>query len=63
MAVIGATADNRSSMLQDVLAGRPTEIDYITGHLLRVAQRHGIAVPQNEAIYRSIVNLQEHPQA
>ena len=57
MAVIRATADNRSSMLQDVLAGRPTEIEYITGHLLRVARQHGVAVPHNEAVYRSILTL------
>jgi 2-dehydropantoate 2-reductase len=49
-------------MLQDVLAGRPTEIEYITGHLLRVAQQHGVAVPHNEAVYSRIVNLQEHPR-
>ena len=54
--VIRATAENRSSMLQDVLAGRVTEIDYITGYLLRVAHGHGLAVPHNEAIYRSIID-------
>jgi 2-dehydropantoate 2-reductase len=56
-AVVRATADNRSSMLQDVLAGRDTEIEYITGHLLRVAARHGIAAPKNESLYRSIRNI------
>jgi 2-dehydropantoate 2-reductase len=56
-AVVHATANNRSSMLQDVLAGRGTEIDYITGYLLGVASHHGIAVPENESLYRSIVNL------
>ena len=54
-AVIRATAANRSSMLQDVLAGRPTEIEYITGHLLDVARQHGVAAPHNEAVYRSIL--------
>jgi 2-dehydropantoate 2-reductase len=56
-AVVRATADNRSSMLQDVLAGRGTEIDYITGHLLRVASRHGVEAPRNESLYRSIRDL------
>jgi len=46
--VIAATAANRSSMLQDILAGRRTEIDYITGYLVRQAQHYGIAVPANE---------------
>ncbi len=52
--VIGKTADNRSSMLQDVLAERPTEIDYITGHLLRVAAAMQLEAPKNEVLYRKL---------
>lgn len=56
-AVIRGTAGNRSSMLQDVLQGRQTEIDYITGYLLTEAQRHGIAVPLNTALYEGVQGL------
>lgn len=52
--VIAATATNRSSMLQDVLAGRRTEIDYITGHLLAVAGRCGIDAPRNRTILEAL---------
>jgi 2-dehydropantoate 2-reductase len=52
--VIAATAANRSSMLQDVLAGRRTEIDYITGYLLLVAGRCGIDAPRNRAVLESV---------
>lgn len=52
--VIAATANNRSSMLQDVENGRRTEIDYITGFLLRVADQHGIDAPHNRALLKSI---------
>ncbi len=52
--VIAATANNRSSMLQDVENGRRTEIDYITGFLLRVADQHGIDAPHNRALLGSI---------
>ncbi len=45
--VIESTAENISSMLQDVRAMRHTECDYITGYLLRRARAHGIAVPEN----------------
>ncbi|MFV8818225.1 ketopantoate reductase family protein [Haliea sp. E17] len=52
------TAHNRSSMLQDVLAGRATEIDFITGHLLQVARRRGVATPHNTALYQRIKHLE-----
>lgn len=47
---VRATAANRSSMLQDVDRGRPTEIDVISGALLDAGQAHGIAMPETAAI-------------
>ena len=52
--VIAGTAGNRSSMLQDVDSGRPTEIDYITGYLLKVAAQQGISAPHNRALLERI---------
>ena len=49
--VIDSTAENISSMLQDVRALRHTEIDYITGYLLKRARAHGITVPENARLY------------
>jgi 2-dehydropantoate 2-reductase len=40
------------SMLEDVRAGRPTEIDFITGALVREAAKHGVPVPLHAAMYR-----------
>jgi 2-dehydropantoate 2-reductase len=57
--VIADTAANRSSMLQDVQAGRRTEIDYITGYLVRAAHQHGAAAPRNEALLRSVLELDD----
>lgn len=54
--VITGTAGNRSSMLQDVQSGHRTEIDYITGYLLQVADRHGIDAPHNRVLLESIKN-------
>ncbi len=41
----GFNADGKTSMLRDVEAGRPTELDAIGGAVLRGAQAHGIPVP------------------
>ena len=48
--VARATASNRSSMLQDVVAGRRTEIDHINGAIVREAASVGLAAPANEII-------------
>ena len=42
------------SMLEDVEAHRPTEIDQITGALVREAGRVGVPVPLHTALYRLV---------
>jgi 2-dehydropantoate 2-reductase len=42
------------SMLEDVQAQRPTEVDMITGSLVREAHRLGVPVPLHETMYRLI---------
>ena len=53
------TAANTSSMLQDVLRGRSTEIEAINGYLVRQAEKHGIAVPVNGALYGMVKAMEE----
>ncbi len=55
--VIKATAENHSSMLQDVRGGRSTEIDYITGHLLRVAAQCAVDMPRNQVLLKEVLAL------
>jgi 2-dehydropantoate 2-reductase len=42
------------SMLEDVEARRPTEVDHITGALVREAERLGVPVPLQAAMYRLV---------
>jgi len=42
------------SMLEDVEAHRPTEIEHITGALVREAERVGVPVPLHLALYRLV---------
>lgn len=50
-------AHARSSMADDLVAGRPTEIDALCGEVLRLAQGLGKAAPLNEAMVQAIRRL------
>jgi len=49
-AVCEGTSSNISSMLQDVLRNKRTEIDFINGVIVRLGQELGIAVPTNKLL-------------
>jgi len=59
MAVANLTANNRSSMLQDVLRQRRTEIDYINGAIVREARALGLATPVNHVLTLLVKVLEE----
>jgi 2-dehydropantoate 2-reductase len=42
--------DHKASMLQDVEAGRPTEVDFLNGGVVRFGRETRVATPLNEAI-------------
>ncbi len=52
--VARATADNYSSMQQDVAHGRHTEIDFINGYISAQAKELGVATPANDALVKNI---------
>lgn len=54
MQVCAATCDNISSMLQDIRNCRRTEIDAISGEIIRRAHKAGLKVPHTQTIYNLV---------
>lgn len=46
------------SMLSDVRAQRPTEIDWLTGAIIRQAEAFGVRVPMHEALFGLVKGLE-----
>ena len=52
------TYSNKNSMLQDVLKGKPTEIDFINGRIVEFGKELGIEVVTNELLTALIKGLE-----
>jgi 2-dehydropantoate 2-reductase len=50
--------DHKASMLQDVEARRPTEIDYLNGGIVRFGEEHGVPTPLNRALWSLVKGLE-----
>jgi 2-dehydropantoate 2-reductase len=50
--------DHKASMLQDVEARRPTEIDYLNGGIVRFGGEHRVPTPLNRAIWALVKALE-----
>lgn len=55
------TAGHRASMLQDIQAGRETEIEALNGAISRYAEKLGISTPCNDLI-TNLIKFREKPQ-
>jgi 2-dehydropantoate 2-reductase len=44
----------RASMAQDVIKGRPTEIDYMNGHVVAQGRERGVPTPVSAAIVQVV---------
>ena len=56
--LMGLDPGGKTSMLQDIEAGRPTEVDLFAGTAIEIAARHGLEVPVNTTLYRIIRGLE-----
>jgi 2-dehydropantoate 2-reductase len=61
--VLRGTADNRSSMLQDVDRGRPTELGVISEEIVRRGHAHGLALPATERAVAAVRRAVERARA
>ena len=52
------TSENKNSMLQDIINGMATEIDFINGRVLKYAKDLGVKVPINELLTYLIKGLE-----
>lgn len=56
--ILKKTANNKNSMLQDILNRKATEINFLNGRILRNAENLGIKVPYNELLTYLIRGLE-----
>lgn len=54
------TPDGKTSMLQDVEAGRKTEVDMFAGTVIELGKKHGISTPYNKILREMIGIIEEH---
>jgi len=56
-----APSRNLSSMQQDLLKGRPTEIDFLNGAVVALGRQYGVECPVNQAL-TMIIKAMERPR-
>jgi 2-dehydropantoate 2-reductase len=54
-----ATAKNLNSMLQDLLRGKKTEIDYLNGAIVKLGEKFGVPTPLNRLLTVLIKTLEK----
>jgi 2-dehydropantoate 2-reductase len=53
--VDGLPPDATSSMQRDILDGKPSELEFQNGTVVRLGRESGLSVPVNECLYRSLL--------
>ena len=56
--LLNMSPDGKTSMLQDVEAGRKTEVEYFAGTVIELGKKYGIPTPINEQLYK-IIHIME----
>ena len=56
--VAANTANNRCSMLQDIMAGRKTEVDHLCGAVVEMGESVGVPTPRNEMLHALVSGIE-----
>lgn len=59
MEIALVTGRNRNSMLLDLESGRPTEIEFLSGAIVRLARRRDLAVPVTQTLHALVRGKEE----
>jgi 2-dehydropantoate 2-reductase len=57
-AIDGLPYDTTSSLIRDVWEGKPSEIEYQNGTVVRLAEKYGVDVPINRFVYNCILPME-----
>ena len=60
--VVDSTSENRCSMLQDLMAGRKTEIDSLCGYIIMMGEGLGIPTPLNSMLMALVKGVEMSSQ-
>ena len=60
--VVDSTSENRCSMLQDLMAGRKTEIDSLCGYIIMMGEGLGIPTPLNSLLMALVKGVEMSSQ-
>ena len=55
--------DSTSSLTRDVWEGKPSEIEYQNGTVVKLAEKYGVSVPVNRFVYSSILPMEIRARA
>lgn len=54
--------DSKTSMLQDVLAGRKTEVEMLAGTVCELGEKHGVPTPINRVLFNMIKTIEKQSE-
>lgn len=55
---INANEDHYSSMYQDIISGRKTEIEFLNGLIVEIGKKKGVRTPVNESMFKKIKEIE-----